>query len=98
MVDKFDISAEIEIAVVGYIDNLICPVVHKQEPRGAVAIPEPVNIAHRPATDCAFAGYIGITADGAQALAFCHSIANHISKSTGVIRLCHFYKVARNTA
>jgi hypothetical protein len=81
--------SRIEIAVVGYIDDLICPKIHEEKTRGAVAVAETVDITDGPATDRAFAGHIDITADGSQALAFCHSIANNITKITGVIRLCH---------
>jgi hypothetical protein len=31
----------IKIAIVGYIDNLICPKIHEEKTRGAVAVAEP---------------------------------------------------------
>ena len=90
--------SRIKLTIVGYIDNLISPKIHQEKTRGAVAVAETVDITHGPSTDCAVAWHIGITADGTQALTFAHSIANNITKITGVIRLCHFYKLARNTA
>jgi len=82
--------SRIEIAVIGNVHDLVCPVVHEQEPCRAVPLAEPVNVTHRSAADRAFTRHIDITADGSQALAFCHSTANNVSKITGVIRLCHF--------
>src|ERR1700730_536674 len=81
--------SRIEIAVVGNVHDLVCPVVHKQEPCRAVPLTEPVNVTHRPAADRALAGHADITANGSKTLTFCHPVANNISKSTGVVRLCH---------
>jgi hypothetical protein len=81
--------SRIKLTIVGYIHDLISPKIHEEKTRGAVAVAEAVDITDGPATDRAFAGHIDIAADGPQALAFCHSIANNITKITGVIRLCH---------
>jgi hypothetical protein len=89
----------IKLAIVGNVHDLVCPVVHKQEPCRAVAVAEAVNITHGPATDRALAGHTDIAADGPKTLTFCHSIANNIGKITGVISLCDYSMVlARDTA
>jgi hypothetical protein len=64
--------ARIEIRLIGYVDNLVGPILYEQSAGGTVAFAEAVMVANGPTANRALARKARGTADGSETFAFGH--------------------------